>query len=503
MREVALACALVFAAHVSFSAETVVRGIVPQWAEKQGVAFFLEDEYTLRPIEVGTFMADSQGKFEVRVGSDFTRVLILRCGYTNLRFFIKPGRSYSIRLGEEELPMRSLVTNVYAYPVFDMLESEDPNARIGWFNEQYDAFFAENAWLIAQSEYAPGTGYRRSNPEKLKQFGLSEDEDSVLFRREKPFGELALEFTRFIDESSVAWNDPFCRTYCLSVCAEMLLSAGIKPGYILGEILQGVEPDLRNPGYTQFVSRCFNSPEGIMFSDTLRMAADWICSGMNATDFADRISSCCGDINVTLSGHVVFFNLLGMRRRGLADQSCLKEFAIQIDKASGDLGLQVLLERIDSADRKLAPGEEFYDIRSITSDLKKTQLSDYRGQLVCLSFFTTWNAQSLEELAFLDGISKKYRRELKVVAISLDERFVDFRDYVASHHKYHMDFRYGFGDFFIRENTGVFSVPHFILVSPAGRVLQGQGKLPSRGLEEQIQKAIGIKPEERLKVWDD
>ena len=503
MRKFILVSIFTFLSGVTHASEVLIQGTIPEWTGRQGIAIFSEDEYTLQPVRAGQFEADESGRFELRVEAGYTRILILRCGYVNLRFFIQPGRTYAIRLSDGERPMRSLVPTVYTYPVFDALSSDDPNARIGWFNEQYDAFFAENAWLIAQSEYAPGTGFRRSKSEKLKEFGLSEVQDSSLLRSEKAFGELALEFTRSMNEISAAWDDSFCRTYCLSVCAELLLSAGIKPAYVLGEVMRDCQSDLHNPGYTQFVSRCFTSPDGLLLSDTLWSVRQWVQQGKDASELLLRMESYIPGIRKSMACDVLFFSVFALRGKAGFDPGYLRQMAEDWDALSGKGELKTLLSRIEENEAKLDSGREFPDIALVKSDQSRSSISDHRGQLVCLAFFATWNAQSREELAFLDGIAKKYRRDLKVVAISLDEQFEDFRSFVASNHKYQMDFRYGFADYFLREETGVWSVPHFTIISPEGRILKGQAILPSRGLEEQLARAIGARPEERLKVWDD
>ena len=76
-----------------------------------------------------------------------------------------------------------------------------------------------------------------------------------------------------------------------------------------------------------------------------------------------------------------------------------------------------------------APPFELLDL-----DRRPHRLSDFAGQVVVLNFWATWCPPCVEEMPSLQRLEDLLGEDgLKVVAVSVDERYTDIPDFVAEH----------------------------------------------------------------------
>lgn len=81
-----------------------------------------------------------------------------------------------------------------------------------------------------------------------------------------------------------------------------------------------------------------------------------------------------------------------------------------------------------------APGAPAPPFELLDLDQQTHVLSDFAGQVVVLNFWATWCPPCVEEMPSLQRLQDLLGEEgLKVVAVSVDERYSDIPSFVAEH----------------------------------------------------------------------
>jgi thiol-disulfide isomerase/thioredoxin len=64
---------------------------------------------------------------------------------------------------------------------------------------------------------------------------------------------------------------------------------------------------------------------------------------------------------------------------------------------------------------------------------KTVKSSKFKGKIIILNFWATWCPPCVAEIPFLNEISKKYKNQVEVVGVSLDQGNVNLKAFVSSH----------------------------------------------------------------------
>lgn len=484
-------------------AQLSIIGNAPEYPDRSFIVIFHEDELLRNPILAGTFETNEAGDFNFNLPLEKTRVIVLRFGFANLRFFVSPGGQYDIRIPtEDEGLLRSASTETYSTVIFNNLDTSDPNARIGAFSEMYNRFFVENSFEIAKSSYPGSKTFIKASADKLKNTQLITGEDSINHEKSKSFLSLALDFTAEVDSISKNWDD-YSRLFAMSICGELELSANRNPNEVFRDYIQNTPFDLHNSGYVTLLEVYYNNAFQSM---------RFVGSAKQIAKMANEAEPC--DSIVSFLSRYEVFSATGPREIGILQmlRNMRKEGMIEKDVYLYQLGLcrdhcfpkniQFLPKTLIERDKRGKTGWEIPELLLLNSSEEIVKIEPKIGTYTYLFFFSSWSKQSIEEMQMLEKLADQYRKDLEVVCISLDETFADYKNFCLGSKRYKLNMLYGFSDPLIREKTGVLSFPTAMLFNPDGILLKDQTPLPSRGLEKEMIN-LTQKPEEKLKVWDD
>jgi thiol-disulfide isomerase/thioredoxin len=497
-----LALSVLFSA-ISLSAQVRVSGSAPEFVDQTFYVLMHEDEFLKEPQLAGTFSTDSQGQFSFSIALNKTSVMVLRFGYANLKFFVKPGADYTIRIPtEKEGLLRSPSTETYSSVFFENLSTSDPNARISAFSEMYDRFFAEYSFEIAQSSYPGSRAFVKASSQKLKSTQLIAGEDSIKRESGPGFLFLSKDFTQKIDSISRDWDD-YSRLYARSICAELQLSAGRNPNDIFKEFIAPASWDKNNPGYCTLLEVFYNNAfQSMRFVGSAKRIATIANQGQTCDSIFGFLSP-YEVFSVSGSRDYGILQLLrNMRKEGMIDSNVyLRLMNENRDRCLPDF-LRPLAQSLIEKEELAKKGWPMPELKLLNTNEELVKIEQKQGFYTYFLFFSSWSKQSIEELILLEDIAEKYRKDVQVVCISIDEDFEDFKGFVLGSKRLKLLQLYGFSDALIREKTGVYSVPQALLFDPEGKLLYDYTPLPTDDLETPLKRLTFVK-EEKLKVWDD
>ena len=485
------------------NAQLSITGNAPAYPNRSFSVILHEDELLRTPLLAGTFETNETGGFSINIPLGETRVIVLRFGFANLKFFVSPGGQYDIRIPtENEGLLRSASTETYSTVIFNNLDTSDPNAQIGAFSEMYNRFFAEHSFEIAKSSYPGSKTFIKASADKLKNTQLITGEDSTQHEKSKNFLNLALDFTRSVDSISKNW-DEYSRLFALSICGELELSANRNPNEIFRDYILNKPFDLHNAGYVTLLEVFYNNAfQSMRFVGSAKQIAKMV----NEAEPCDSIVSFLSRYEVfsaTGPREIGILQMLrNMRKEGMIEKDV---YIYQLERCRNhcfpnSIGYmpQTLIER----DKIGKSGWEMPELVLLNSSEEIVKIEPKVGTYTYLFFFSSWSKQSIEEMQILEKLAEQYRKDLQVICISLDENFAEYKNFCLGSNRYKLNMLYGFSDPLIREKTGVLSFPTAMLFNPDGILLKDQSPLPSKNLEKDIN-SLTQKPEEKLKVWDD
>src|ERR1700720_971113 len=129
--------------------------------------------------------------------------------------------------------------------------------------------------------------------------------------------------------------------------------------------------------------------------------------------------------------------------------------------------------------------------------------ASWPGKVVVLNFWATWCLPCREEIPLLIELTKKYKDDLQVVGVSLDEGSPgEVKEFAE---------RFGIGypivmgsAELIREYGGVPALPTSFLVNKHGQIVQKhEGSLPPAMIENEIRALLGLSIDGKVETFED
>ncbi len=135
-----------------------------------------------------------------------------------------------------------------------------------------------------------------------------------------------------------------------------------------------------------------------------------------------------------------------------------------------------LLERIVS--QLDLVGKQAFEIKNpkMTFNGKEIQLKKFKGKYVLIFFFAGRSRGSVKAMPYVDGIYRHYSKKIEVVGINLFPKNVDEKkqkDFFTWYIKQNKKIAYPVvivGDDTTYKDYGVYTLPHFVLINPKGKI---------------------------------
>ncbi|WP_308909604.1 TlpA disulfide reductase family protein [Pseudokordiimonas caeni] len=150
-----------------------------------------------------------------------------------------------------------------------------------------------------------------------------------------------------------------------------------------------------------------------------------------------------------------------------------------------------------SAKKPLEVGDVPPDMVGYDQDGNELLLSNYKGQVVIVTFWATWCPPCLQELPVLEGMQRQVPEgQLKVIAVNFKQRRQTYARAVKYMEDYELTFSYDKGDKAVRA-YGVKSLPHMFMITKEGRIGRihlgyGEGLIPK--LVDEVNELLRWKP---------
>ena len=129
--------------------------------------------------------------------------------------------------------------------------------------------------------------------------------------------------------------------------------------------------------------------------------------------------------------------------------------------------------------------------------------ASWPGKVVVLNFWATWCSPCREEIPFLIELTKKYKDDLQVVGVSLDEGSPGGVKEFAERFGISYPIVMGSAEL-IREYGGVPALPTSFVVNKHGQVVQKhEGSLPPAMIENEIRALLGLSVDGKVETFED
>jgi peroxiredoxin len=132
--------------------------------------------------------------------------------------------------------------------------------------------------------------------------------------------------------------------------------------------------------------------------------------------------------------------------------------------------------------KRLAPGEKAYDFAFTNPQGKTGHLSDFKGKIVLLGFWTSSNRQNIIEMKAAAQMAAKYKdKDIVFLYVSLDEDDVPWIQAIEQHRLSGVHSREnGSWKSFLAQIYGIQSMPTFFLIDREGKFALKQTPMPSQ-----------------------
>lgn len=196
------------------------------------------------------------------------------------------------------------------------------------------------------------------------------------------------------------------------------------------------------------------------------------------------IDALCEMVSVERNKSVLISELMPQifKDSGTADMS---SFIATLERCSKDEKLIASIKKYASQYEHLykgrpAPEAAFYDASG-----KPSTLSDYRGKIVYIDTWATWCGPCKREIPHLKTLEEEYHdKNITFISVSTDRDVEAWKAFIAREHlgglQLHQNEAPGKS---ISELYSVNSIPRFILIDEAGKIVSTDAPRPSSGQE--------------------
>jgi thiol-disulfide isomerase/thioredoxin len=129
--------------------------------------------------------------------------------------------------------------------------------------------------------------------------------------------------------------------------------------------------------------------------------------------------------------------------------------------------------------------------------------AEWQGKVVLLNFWATWCPPCREEIPILTMLAKKYKDQVQIVGVSVDEASPDdVREFAKA---FHMNYPIVMWSHeLISEYGGVPALPTTFLINKEGRVVQKhEGLYPPAVYDAEIRSLLGLPVNVRIETFED
>ncbi|MFK7756728.1 MAG: TlpA family protein disulfide reductase [Flavobacteriales bacterium] len=483
---------LLLSVTISASAKSYsISGSAPGSEGKQLTVLAYEEYFTNTLKVLRTEFITNNGEFQVTIESAENELLVLRIDAVNAQLYLGASSSYEVVMNaaKAKAPLKFSNNNWCGLEFIGLSES-DINNRLEQLNGIHSGFYERNSAEIYQVLTNPESGVierTESNGVKLA-VGKNKEGDKVAVKSKGLSSDLISEFT---DSLKAHHFDILDNTYenisARYMLAELENLLGRREKEVFQEYLSDAEFN-RNQEFVSFNKVFYrNVFESIYQSDRKESFLSYLYDLKldSALIEVDSILVLAAEPLefVLLAGIETGFNLPNVSSR---DITLILELISREGKAPYNQMARNYRQQLAKGKTSYQPEECVF----MNLDEELIQLSEWKGEIVYINFFATWNMESVGHLERIKKLESKFGNRIKFVSVCMDYDWDLFKDFLIDHRNYNWTFLFGNTDKLLKEKLQISTVPHYILLDPTGKFLMNYTPSPEEGIENTLSELL-------------
>ncbi len=491
----------------AFTQKTIIAGVDTSHVGRTIAAFTPSDYISGKRVLLAQTVISDNGTFQLDLEVTEPREVQLVILHVQADMFVEPSHTYNIAFPAEGTADFKKFDRTEVQLDFGALPADDLNNLIRNFNTDYYTFVNEHYYDYAVEEFkgTPEFINRQSEKSKVDLYSKTASSDSLKKVGLSIFSDLVTAFLKETNEKySKYYGNTYFKEYVRYSLAEIEMVAGLPKKLFYKEYFMSQKMQLLNPAYMRVFKVFYHD----LLTDQTKEKNASVVKMVNAQRDPEKLIALFADDSTMLSKDIRTLAVI----KGLKDIYFNKEFSrLSIEKTLGHLKditdnaeLKAIAANTYEQLKKNKEGWAQADFILLDEKEEKWQLADNSGIPVYIIFFASWSNASVKEMLLLEKLAETYEKDIRLVAINMDEKYMDFKKYIYDHPKQKFTFLYGYGDILLKENFNLKTVPHAVMLDPDLNVMNAFTPLPSQGIQANFAKLKqqAAASGQGLKTWD-
>lgn len=459
---------------------------------------FTEEDYISHKRKVlGQCVIGRDGEFALDFEITETREIMLVINSVEGILYVEPGKDYVVNF-PAFIPDQTVkkFDKISVDLAIQNLPEDDLNFLIRNFNWALSAFVNEHYMDFATDKYRGSETFKASNGKILEETGMlkppckdcpGEEQDPKEVGMNE-FGNNVEEFRVNVDESMGKYmGNEFFKDYVNYNIVQLELASGMKKQMLLEEHFFSQPFRHNNPAYVD----CFN----MFYREILPKAAegeyrDSMYKFVNSWKDHKMLSRFLIQRNDMAAEHVRYMTMIVGLRDLIYNRSILQDgiesILSGIARDQKDAQVAATAANVLESLHRNQTGWKLEDFTLTDHKGSSYTLSEHQNQYTYIFFYAEWCSACLKELQIMEKLQETYGKEIKFVAISMDDKPETMREHVLSNRGQNWTFLYGPTDPLIREKFGLRALPGAYLVDPEGKLMKDHAPRPSEGVAKEM-----------------
>lgn len=471
----------------------LIDGVAKTFGGRKIVAFQIEDYISEKRSVIASSDIDPDGRFKLEFKAVATGPVYLNISRHEATVYVSPGAHYTINFPEAPPGTIKKFDKTTVEVAFENLPENDINALIRSFNAEYAAFIRDHYYDFAASEYHGSETWLKSLGEKSQKTDMTKraaSKDSSQHQLEtKAFRQVVDEFITHSDLTySNVSTDEFLRDYIKYSNAELELMAGMKRNIFYHNYFMSQRVQPTHPSYMS----CFHAYYHHFLTQRQKDIQSGIIKAVNQERNPMKLVTLFEGDSSCLSTEVRYLAVI----KGLHDiyydrtytkysvEKTLMNFPVETGNMK-QIARNVAMELT-----KCQEGWTAEDFVVADESGDKWKLSENLGSPTYYMFFATWSNSSLKELQIMQNLHDKYGKQIRFIAVSLDDDYETFKKYIVEHKEQKFTFLFGGGAPMLSYDYDVRTIPHAVMLNTEGKFMFDFTRKPSEGIQMDFDKMM-------------
>lgn len=383
------------------------------------------------------------GKFSFSTTTDEVKQFILRIEDKETSMYGEPGEVYVIKLTYSEATNRGQSFNKYLDLNFPFPKLEGINQQIKKFNKAYQNFMADNYQAIMIKK-----GAKQTNDFIALQSKLHQNQSNSFVKN----------YVRYTLANLEDIN---------SVSTQKLVNR-----YLIKQpILYG------NKEYINFFTQLFRSDlEQLALKKEGKPLLKALMLDENLNESLKEINELKGFSNLELAELYLLNGIYETYHKKIINQQSAKKLIKELVISGSSEAIKNLSKTILESLEELGKSTNAPVFTLKNTKNQEIGLSDFRGKIVYLNFWSIESIPSLRELRVIQKLNEKYGENVHFVSINIDEE--DDNKSIKEKYKFDWSFLHYGNDYELREKYQVTTIPSYFLIDEKGGMMRAFAENP-------------------------